>query len=72
MRSRAASGWFTFGVRLFAVALPLGLLIAAFAPVEFARMLGVVALVGSMLGLGISLAGRRLESSGVDRGPFPS
>jgi hypothetical protein len=69
----AGSTWFTFGVRLFAVALPLGILVAMFAPVDFARLLGAVALVGSMLGLAISLAGRRLESRAVPRaGSFAS
>ena len=58
------SGWFAFGVRLFAVSLALGALVAVSAPVEFMRWLGAAALVGSVLGLALSLAGVRLEARG--------
>jgi hypothetical protein len=62
-RAREDRGWFHYGVRLFAVALVLGVLVAVFAPVDFVRVLGAVALVCSTLGLLISHAGRRLEAT---------
>lgn len=64
----ALAAWFAFGVRLFAVALPVAVVVALLAPVDFVGWLAAIALVGSVAGLGMSLAGRRL---GEDRGPRP-
>ena len=62
-RDGPGSGWFAFGVRLFGAALPIGLLVVLFAPVQFMEWLGAFALVGSIVGLAVSLAGLRLVSS---------
>lgn len=61
----AFAAWFAFGVRLFAIALPLAMLVAMLAPVDFVRWLGAIALVGSVAGLGMSLAGKRLSDNGT-------
>lgn len=59
-RERAAG--FAFGARMFLVALPLAGLAVAIAPVTFARALGAAAMLGSILGLLVSVAGLRLEA----------
>jgi galactitol-specific phosphotransferase system IIC component len=58
-------GWFGFATRLFAVGLALGLLLVVVAPVDFVRWLGTAATIGSVLGLALALAGRRLEASAL-------
>lgn len=57
-----AERWFGWGLNLFAVAWPMAVAFVIFAPVEFVRLLGAIAMVASTLGIVISLAGLRLAS----------
>jgi hypothetical protein len=53
--------WFEFGIWLFAVALPVGLVLALVAPVEFMHVLGAVVIGISLIGLWVCALGLQLE-----------
>ena len=62
MRDKDAERWFARALNLFAFALPFAVAFVAFAPVEFVRLLGAIALGASALGMATSLVGLRLAA----------
>ncbi|GIK86199.1 MAG: hypothetical protein KJ018_03320 [Burkholderiales bacterium] len=61
-RERAAATWFSFGLRLFALTLPLGIVVALLTPFGFVQALGAFVFAGSAAGLLLSAAGLRSEA----------
>ena len=57
----AGMTWFEFGLVLFAVALPVGLVVAIVAPVDFMHLLGAVIVGTSLIGLWVCMLGLQLE-----------
>ena len=53
--------WFEFGLLLFAVALPVGLVVAVVAPVDFMHLLGAAVVGASLIGLWVCTLGLQLE-----------
>ena len=53
--------WFEFGLALFAAALPIGVVVAVVAPVDFMHVLGAVVIGISLIGLWVCALGLQLE-----------
>ena len=53
--------WFEFGLALFAAALPIGVVVAVVAPVDFMHALGAIVIGVSLIGLWVCALGLRLE-----------
>ncbi len=53
--------WFEIGFRLFAAALPVGLVVMLAAPVTFVHALGAVVVGAGLIGMWISALGLQLE-----------
>lgn len=57
----AGMTWFEFGLLLFGVALPVGVVVAIVAPVDFMHLLGAVVVGTSLIGLWVCTLGLQLE-----------
>lgn len=53
--------WFEIGFRMFAAALPVGLLVMFAAPVTFMHALGAMIVGAGLIGMWVSALGLRLE-----------
>lgn len=58
--ARAGVTWFEFGLALFAAALPVGIVIAVVAPIDFMHALGAVVIGISLIGLWVCMLGLQL------------
>ena len=59
--SRQSLSWFEFGLGLFALSVPVGLLIVWMGPVDFIKVMGLIIVGTGLIGVWVSAAGLKLE-----------